>query len=109
MEDNPLFWDVSTFSRFFMEVVPNGGGDGPYANVGIKIVPKSLFCLYCFKSRRILLSVLRFLQAINQTKPSKDIATDIFPQISLQIVRTFFSELLWSSSVLTLLLCNGEL
>ena len=80
-----------------------------YAHVRIKIVPKSLFCLYCFKYRRILLSVLRFLQAINQTKPSKDIATAIFPQISLQIVITFFSELLWSSSVLTLLLCNGEL
>ena len=25
LEDNPLFWDVSTFSRFFMGVVPNGG------------------------------------------------------------------------------------
>ena len=28
LEDNPLFWDVSTFSRFFMYVFPNGGGGG---------------------------------------------------------------------------------
>ena len=40
MEDNPLFWDVSTFPHFFREVIPNGGGGIEPSSMG-----NSEFCV----------------------------------------------------------------